>query len=97
MIRVRGGTAFGNKSLCETCGNATIARGYALSQIEVHCLEFGRVRWPVHECSAFVVRGTLNLWQMSGMAKIIELKAGRVGFRSMTREERNTFASEVDT
>lgn len=77
------------ESKCLTCKHASIARGFAESQMRVECSMFGRMRYPIYECSDYRHKLALTLYQMMGMAKVIEKKDGQIGFRNLTKAEIN--------
>lgn len=73
---------------CVTCRHATIIQGYSIEQHSTRCSMFGRIPFPVYECSEYTHKNQLTLYQMEKLATIIEHKDNKIGFRKLTREER---------
>ena len=90
-MRVIKGTPIHGESLCLTCKYGTVIEGQAMSQRILYCGDTGRfIKFEVSRCSAYVAQGTLSLWQLTGMAKIIEIDTkGEIGFRALTNDERH--------
>lgn len=73
-VHVKGGTPIFGPSLCETCSNAHLEKGYRESEQLVVCTVTypeHRVRFPVRQCSGYreVKRQTLK--QMEDIAWIL--------------------------
>jgi len=83
-VYVKNGTPLQGPSLCETCVNAHIERGYRESETLVFCQATNpehRVHFRVRECSSHTERQKQTLWQMQKVAWILDERAGRkVGF-----------------
>jgi len=76
---------------CLSCSNATIIKGFAESQVRMHCGHYGRIPFPVYECSAYKHKLDMSLFDMGGMATILEPKKDGIGFtsRKLSREEQH--------
>jgi hypothetical protein len=83
-VYVNNGTPLQSASLCETCTNAHIERGYRESEKLVFCLGTSpahRVMFPVRECSSHAQKQRQTLWELQKMAWILDERPGRkVGF-----------------
>lgn len=83
-VFVKNGTPVYAESLCESCANAHIERGYRESETLVFCQATypeHRVRFRVRECSSHTEKQKQTLWQMQKVAWILDERAGRkVGF-----------------
>ncbi len=84
--KVIGGTPVGNASLCDTCQNALIIKGYSEMQRITLCdAAYPRVRVPfkVCECSAYVNRTIPELEELKRIAWDLTSarSIGTVGFR----------------
>lgn len=87
---IRNGTPDHSRpEMCLTCAYATIARGYAETQREIRCNEFGRIKWPVYECTEYRHKLQPTLYEMKQMASVVEPTKDGLGFtsRKLTREE----------
>lgn len=84
---IRNGTPLHGKSLCETCVNAHIARGFRESEEIVHCQATypdHRVSFRIRECSGFTEKKRQTLKQMEDIAWLLDPKgtSRKVGFVS---------------
>ena len=83
-VYVKNGTPLHRESLCETCTNAHIERGYRESEKLVVCLgtePAHRVTFSVRECSSHAEKQKQTLWEMQKIAWILDERSGRkVGF-----------------
>ena len=73
-IYVRNGTPIHGPSLCETCVNAHIAKGYRASEELVMCDAYypmQPVRFEVRECTHYADRTRQNLDAMKKIALVI--------------------------
>ena len=79
---IRGGTARSDENLCRTCRSATIARGHAVSEELVKCEVFGRLSYPIAECSDYVDKDETTLGAMRETAWVIvpDKHSGDLGF-----------------
>lgn len=73
--------------LCFRCTNAMILRAETWAEARVHCTAFEReVPGNVVECNRFQAEGTLSLWQLFQIAKVIEIEGEKeVGFKGVKR------------
>lgn len=83
-VYVKGGTPLQGESLCESCANAHIERGYRESETLVYCQATNpehRVRFRVRDCSSHTEKQKQTLWQMQKIAWVLDERTGRkVGF-----------------
>lgn len=83
-VYVKDGTPLHGESLCESCVNAHIERGYRESETLVFCQATNpehHVRFRVRECSNYTEKQKQTLWQMQKIAWILDDRGGRkVGF-----------------
>lgn len=83
-VYVKGGTPLQGESLCESCANAHIERGYRESETLVFCQATNpehRVGFRVRECSSHTEKQKQTLWQMQKIAWVLDERTGRkVGF-----------------
>ena len=73
-IHMKNGTPLHGPSLCETCCNAHIERGYRASEELVLCTAnspLRRVRFRVRECTSFVDKNRQTLYEMGKIAWIL--------------------------
>jgi hypothetical protein len=95
-IHVKNGTPMHGPSLCETCTNAHIERGYRLSEEFVLCTANSfdrRVRFRVRECTSYRDKNRQSLYEMSQMAWVLAPRgpkraAGFVRASELTDENR---------
>ena len=70
-VNVKNGTPFNGASLCDTCTNAHVVKGYRASDEVVACRATYppyRVSFSVHECSSYVSKVVNTLYQMERIA-----------------------------
>jgi hypothetical protein len=84
---IRNGTPLHGKSLCETCLNAHIERGYRESEEMVHCQATypdHRVLFRIRECSSYTEKKRQTLYQMEKVAWVLDTKGStrKLGFVS---------------
>jgi len=84
-VHVKNGTPLSGPSLCETCVNAHIERGYRESEETVICTVTyfeHRVRFRVRQCSGYVEIKRQSLKQMEDIAWTVMAKGTkrRTGF-----------------
>lgn len=73
-INVKNGTPMHGQSLCDTCTNAHIAKGYRASEKLVMCgaHEPARsVQFSVRECTDYRDRTRQSLWEMEKIAWVL--------------------------
>lgn len=93
-VYVKNGTPVRGPSLCETCVNGHIERGYRENEQLVMCeaTYFGhRVQFPVRECSSYTERKRQTLLQLEKIAWIFEAKGNKrvAGFVAPGTEEKS--------
>ena len=74
-VHVKNGTPLHGPSLCETCSNAHIEKGYGATEVLVLCdalYRDHRVLFPVRECSHYLDRNRQNLKAMEDIAWILD-------------------------
>jgi hypothetical protein len=89
-IRVKGGTPERVQSLCGTCSNGHIIRGFSVAEEEAFCRTFyieREIHFPVRECTFYEDRRLASKRDMEEIAWFLTTrKAGRsVGFVSAAR------------
>jgi hypothetical protein len=73
-VYVKDGTPLDRPSLCETCCNAHLVRGYRASEEVVLCTANNpsrRVRFRVRECTSFIDKNRQSLYEMEKVAWIL--------------------------
>jgi len=73
-VNVKDGTPLYGPSLCETCSNAHIAKGYRLGEEVAVCTATSpdrRMRFRISECSSYVDKNRQSLYEMQQMAWIL--------------------------
>jgi len=73
-VYVRNGTPLDGPSLCESCCNAHIAKGYRLNEEVTVCTATSpdhRIRFRVRECTSYVDRQRQSLYEMKQMAWVL--------------------------
>jgi hypothetical protein len=73
-VSIKNGTPPDGPSLCETCTNAHIERGYRSSEEFVLCTANSfdrRVRFRVRECTSYRDKNRQSLYEMSQMAWVL--------------------------
>ena len=73
-VNVKDGTPLYGPSLCDSCCNAHIVRGYRLNEKVVVCTVTSpdfRVRFRVRQCSSYVDKNRQSLYEMQQMAWIL--------------------------
>jgi len=79
-INVKNGTPLHGPSLCQSCSNAHIERGYSLSEEAVFCTAnypVHRVRFSVRECSGYLDKNRHDVEAMEKIAWVIEPRGGK--------------------
>jgi spore coat polysaccharide biosynthesis protein SpsF (cytidylyltransferase family) len=98
-VYVKGGTPLDSPSLCDTCVNAHLERGYRESEALVFCQATypeHRVRFRVRECSSHTEKQKQTLYQMQKMAWILDQRPDRkVGFVPAAELEKETNEVEL--
>ncbi len=93
-VHIKNGTPVGNCSLCDTCSNAQIIRGYRESEALVICnYSFDqplRLPFKVHQCTSYQDRNRPDWDQMEKLALHINpiSSAKPAGFRRAVKAER---------
>jgi len=77
------------ESLCLSCENSTVARGFAESQCMIYCSYMrALMTFPIYECNEYRHRLELSLYKMEQMAMLVEKrKDGGIGFRRLHEKE----------
>jgi hypothetical protein len=87
VIKVKNGTPRIEKSLCETCSQATVVKGANLEHVIKCGILDAIMKFAVAECSDYSNRTATSLTQMEKIAWIVESRErGPVGFQQSTRE-----------
>lgn len=79
-VHVKGGTPVFGPSLCDTCSNAHVEKGYRESEALVFCQATWpehRVKFRVRECSAYLDSNRQDLDEMRKMAWILLPREGK--------------------
>ena len=79
---VQSGTRSG-PFLCDTCRYSQVTRGEQENQEDYHCSQFDKpILYKIVECSKYLLRGSMALYEMNDIAFVLEQKKGKVGFVS---------------
>jgi hypothetical protein len=89
-VRVRGGTPLHKETLCRTCSNALIIKGFSATEEEVFCRSFyfeREIRFAVNECTLYEDKRLASKKEMEDIAWFLTTrKPGRsVGFLSAAK------------
>jgi hypothetical protein len=79
-IRVKNGTPLHRESLCETCSQGHIARGYCASEVLVICRATSpehRVRYRIRACSSYIESNRESLYDMKQIAWVLAPREGK--------------------
>ncbi len=84
-LKIKGGTVIEGETLCRTCRNAHIQKGFRESEEAIFC-NWGRFRavpFKVAECTDFENRLVPYRWELEKMALLINIDPARkrAGFR----------------
>lgn len=97
-VYVRNGTPIDGPSLCETCTNARIVRGYRLGEEAMFCTAGDpdrSVPFRVRECNSYIDKNRQNLYEMEKIAMTITPRdRKRTGF--VPSDEPATIGSEIE-
>jgi hypothetical protein len=96
-LKIKGGTLVEGETLCRTCRNAHIQKGFRESEESIFCVCWGPPRpvaFKVAECSDYSNRLVPYRWELEKMALLINVEPARkrAGFRGGTGD-----CSEEDT
>src|SRR5277367_4216786 len=88
-LKVKNGTAIEGESLCRTCRNAHIQKGFRDSEETVFCAGFTPLRavpFKVADCTDYANKLVPYRWELEKMALLINLDPARkpAGFRGQT-------------
>ena len=89
--KVKNGTPEFGPSLCETCINGHVERGYRENECAVFCeaTYFGHpVLFPVRECSSYAEKKRAKLREMEKIALMVGGTGKRVDGFGVTEEEK---------
>ena len=94
-VNVKNGTPIHGPSLCETCSNAHIEKGYRASEELVLCganYPMHRVPFAIRECTGYIDKTRQDLTAMEAMAWILaprgsKRKAGFVHASKLRNED----------
>jgi hypothetical protein len=86
-IKVRGGTPEGSGTLCQTCSDGHLIKGFRVTEEEVFCRYFyleREIHFPVSECTFYEDRRLASKKEMEDIAWILrtDMPWRRVGFIS---------------
>jgi len=85
-LKVKNGTLIGGESLCRTCRNAHIQKGFRESEEAIFCSwgQFRAVPFKVADCTDYSNRLVPYRWELEKMALLINIEPARkpAGFRS---------------
>ena len=79
-IYVRNGTPLDGPSLCESCANGHIAKGYRIAEEIVMCTANSptvRVPFRIRECTSYFDKRRECLYEMKKVAWLIEPERGK--------------------
>ena len=93
-LKIKGGTLIEGESLCRTCRNAHIQKGFRESEEAISCSwgQFRAVSFKVADCTDYSNRLVPYRWELEKMALLINIDPARdrIGFRGAG------FAASVD-
>lgn len=98
-VYVKNGTPLDGPSLCETCTQAFIARGYRKSDELVVCQATypdRRVKFPVRECSRFTDKIRQTLQEMQQIAWVLAPRGSKRQAGFLTPDESATEEDEIE-
>jgi hypothetical protein len=98
-VYVKNGTPLNRPSLCETCTQALITRGYRESDEVVVCQATypdRRVRFPVRECSRFTDKTGQTLREMHEIAWVLAPRGSKRQAGFLTPDECGTDEDEIE-
>jgi hypothetical protein len=85
-LKIKNGTLIGSESLCRTCRNAHMQKGFRESEEAIFCSwgEFRAVPFAVADCTDYSNRLVPYRWELEKMALLINVDPARkpVGFRA---------------
>jgi hypothetical protein len=99
-INVKNGTPIHGPSLCETCTNAHIAKGYRASEKLVVCTAHEparQVRFSVCRCTDYRDRARQSLWEMERIAWLLSPRGPklRAGFTPPSEQRKDEDEMEL--
>ena len=84
-LKIKGSTLIEGETLCRTCRNAHIQKGFRESEEAVFCAwpQFRAVPFKVAECTDYSNRLVPYRWELEKMALLINIDPARerIGFR----------------
>ncbi len=103
-FKIKGGTLEEGESLCRSCRNAHIQRGFRESEEAVFCTweKFRPVPFKVAECTDYADRNVPYRWELEKMALLINVDPARKragfkpGFAAETEEEEEDSVSVME-
>jgi len=104
-LKIKGGTLEEGESLCRSCRNAHIQKGFRESEEVVFCSwgQFRAVPFKVAECTDYANRNVPYRWELEKMALLINAEPNRkrAGFKSkagfsVTEDEDEDSASAME-
>jgi hypothetical protein len=101
-LKVKNGTLVEGESLCRTCRNAHIQKGFRESEEAVFCVWTTPIRsipFKVVDCTDYSNRLVPYRWELEKMALLINIDPARkpVGFRSRTGAAANADDDDEDS
>jgi hypothetical protein len=98
-VYVRNGTPIDGPSLCETCCNAHVQRGYRLSEEIVLCTANNpdrRVPFRVRECTSYIDKNRQSLYEMEQMAWILAPRGLKRAAGFVPQEQVRAIGREIE-
>lgn len=98
-FKVKNGTPLHGPSLCETCSNAHVARGYRESEAVVVCtaiMPSYRVTFPVRDCSGYIDRTRENLYELRKIAWDLLPRGGKRSAGFVSPDERHDAENDIE-
>jgi hypothetical protein len=98
-VNVKNGTPLHGPSLCETCSNAHIQRGYRASEELVLCTANSldrRVLFSVRECSSYRDKNRQSLYEMEKTAWILQPRGSKRAAGFLPSEEVKDVGREIE-
>jgi hypothetical protein len=101
-LKIKNGTLVEGESLCRTCRNAHIQKGFRESEEAIFCAwatPMRAISFKVAECTDYSNRLVPYRWELEKMALLINIDPARkpVGFRSGTGAVADTEDDDEDS
>lgn len=98
-FHVKNGTPLDGPSLCETCANSLVARGYRETEALVICTAISpshRVTFRIRECSSYIDRTRQPLYELQKIAWELKPRGSKRQAGFVSPAERNGDEDEIE-